>query len=66
MDLRLSRHRSIDTSGRISSIRYKRPHPNDPNHKNFKDRERILNRVITERKGEQYGSTSHAGKPCKK
>ena len=41
-------------------------YPNDPNHKNYKDRERILNRIITEKKGEQYGSTSPAGKPCKK
>ncbi|MCC9018163.1 hypothetical protein [Flavobacterium lipolyticum] len=41
-------------------------YPNDPNHKNYKDRERILNRIITEKKGELYGCTSPVGTPCKK
>ncbi|WP_374174939.1 hypothetical protein [Flavobacterium tructae] len=41
-------------------------YPNDPNNKNYKERERIFARITAERKGEQYGVTSPAGKPCKK
>jgi len=41
-------------------------YPNDPNHKNYKDRERILSRIITEKKGDVYGIYSPIGTPCKK
>jgi hypothetical protein len=41
-------------------------YPNDPNHKNYKDRERILGRIITEKKGDVYGIYSPIGTPCKK
>lgn len=41
-------------------------YPNNPNDKNYKDRERILGRIIAEKKGEIYGIYSPIGTPCKK
>lgn len=41
-------------------------YPNDPNHKNYKDRERILGRIITEKRGDVYSIYSPIGTPCKK
>ena len=41
-------------------------YPNDPNNKNYKERERIFARITAERKGEQYGVTFPVGKLCKK
>lgn len=41
-------------------------YPNDPNHKNYKDRERILARINTEKLGSEYGVNLPVGTPCKK
>ncbi|WP_166920599.1 hypothetical protein [Flavobacterium poyangense] len=41
-------------------------YPNDPNHKNFKDRQRIYDRINTEKLGAQYGVNFPLGTPCKK
>lgn len=41
-------------------------YPNDRNHKNYNDRERILSRINTEKRGSVYGATSPIGTPCKK
>ena len=45
---------------------FNQTYPNDPSNKNFKDRERILYRINTEKNGSQYGIYSPVGKPCKK
>jgi hypothetical protein len=45
---------------------FNKNYPNDPSHKNYKDRERILARIIAEKNGSQYGITSPLGTPCKK
>jgi hypothetical protein len=45
---------------------FNKNYPNDPNHKNYKDRERILGRIIAEKKEEVYGINSPIGTPCKK
>jgi hypothetical protein len=45
---------------------FNKNYPNDPTHKNYKDRERILARINTEKFGSQYGITSPLGTPCKK
>lgn len=45
---------------------FNKNYPNDPNHKNYQDRERILGRIIAEKKGEVYGINSPIGTPCKK
>jgi hypothetical protein len=45
---------------------FNKNYPNDPNHKNYKDRERILARINVERFGSQYGIYSPIGTPCKK
>ncbi|MFH6965858.1 hypothetical protein [Flavobacterium sp. FlaQc-28] len=41
-------------------------YPNDPNHKNYKDRERIMARINTEKLGSVYGINTPLGTPCKK
>lgn len=41
-------------------------YPDDPNHKNYKDRARILARITAEKNGSQYGIISPLGTPCKK
>ena len=41
-------------------------YPDDRDHKNFKDRERIFDRINTEKLGAQYGINSPLGTPCKK
>lgn len=45
---------------------FNKNYPNDPNHKNYKDRERILARVYTEKLGSVYGINTPIGTPCKK
>ena len=45
---------------------FNKNYPNDPTHKNYKDRERILGRITAERIGSQYGVNSPLGTPCKK
>lgn len=40
--------------------------PNDPSHKNYKTRERILNRINAEKLGLFYQNTTPLGTPCKK
>lgn len=45
---------------------FNKNYPNDPNHKNYKDRERIFSRINTEKIGSQYGIYSPVGTPCKK
>ncbi|URC14104.1 hypothetical protein [Flavobacterium sp. B183] len=40
--------------------------PDDPNNKKFKDGERILARINTEKLGTQYDVNSPVGIPCKK
>ena len=45
---------------------FNKNYPNDPNHKNYKDRERILDRINAEKKGSQYYSATPIGTPCKK
>jgi hypothetical protein len=41
-------------------------YPNDPTHKNYKDRERILGRINAEKFGSEYGIYAPLGTPCKK
>lgn len=41
-------------------------YPDNLNHKNYKERERILARIYTEKRGSEYGSNSPIGTPCKK
>jgi hypothetical protein len=45
---------------------FNKNYPNDPNDKNYKDRERIFARINTEKLGTQYGINSPIGTPCKK
>ncbi|MEO8535590.1 MAG: hypothetical protein ABI441_17675 [Flavobacterium sp.] len=45
---------------------FNKNYPNDPNDKNYKDRERITARINTEKLGSQYGINSPVGTPCKK
>lgn len=45
---------------------FNKNYPNNPNHKNYKDRVRILARINTEKIGSQYGITAPIGTPCKK
>jgi hypothetical protein len=45
---------------------FNKDYPDDPNHKNYKDRERIFARINTEKIGSQYGVNSPIGTPCKK
>jgi hypothetical protein len=45
---------------------FNKNYPNDPNNKNYKERERILDRINTEKLGSQYGINSPVGKPCEK
>jgi hypothetical protein len=45
---------------------FNKDYPNDPNDKNYKDRERIFARINTEKLGTQYGINSPIGTPCKK
>jgi len=45
---------------------FNKNYPNDPNNKNYKDRERILTRINTEKLGSIYGTTMPIGTPCKK
>lgn len=52
--------------GLIGTTAFYINYPNDPNHKNYKDRERILARINTEKLGSQYGITSPIGTPCKR
>ena len=51
--------------GLIGTYIFNKNYPNDPNNINYKDRERILARIITERIGSQYGVNSPIGTPCK-
>lgn len=52
--------------GLIGTTVFNNNYPDDPTHKNYKDRERILARIIAEKNGNQYGITSPLGTPCKK
>jgi hypothetical protein len=52
--------------GLTGTIYFNKNYPDDKNHKNYNDRLRILARIITERKGEQYGNNTPLGTPCKK
>lgn len=45
---------------------FNKNYPNDPNDKNYKERERILARIVAEKNGSQYGIISPLGTPCKK
>jgi hypothetical protein len=45
---------------------FNKNYPDDPNNKNYKDRQRILARINTERLGSQYGVNTPIGTPCKK
>lgn len=45
---------------------FNKTYPDDPNHKNYKDRERIIARINAERLGSQYGVNTPIGTPCKK
>ena len=45
---------------------FNKDYPNDPNDKNYKDRERIFAKINTEKLGTQYGINSPIGTPCKK
>jgi hypothetical protein len=56
----------IAWGGLTNTYIFDKIYPNDPNHKNFKDRERILARIIAEKNGSQYGIISPLGTPCKK
>jgi hypothetical protein len=53
-------------SGLQGTYIFNKNYPDDPNHKNYKDRERILARWNTEKLGTQYGIYSPIGTPCKK
>ncbi|WP_166920595.1 hypothetical protein [Flavobacterium poyangense] len=44
---------------------FNKNYPNNPTHKNFKDRERILRRITAERNGSEYGIISPLGTSCK-
>ena len=52
--------------GLIDTTIFNKNYPNDPNNKNYKDRERIIARINTEKLGSQYGINSPVGTPCKK
>ncbi|WP_369013217.1 hypothetical protein [Flavobacterium anhuiense] len=52
--------------GLTNTYIFNKVYPNDPNDKNYKDRERILARINTEKFGSQYGITSPLGTPCKR
>lgn len=52
--------------GLVGTSIFNKDYPNDPNDKNYKDRERILDRINTEKKGEQYHGYYPMGTPCKK
>lgn len=52
--------------GLITTAIFTKNYPNDPNHKNYKDRERIMARINTEKLGSIYGSNMPIGTPCKK
>nr|WP_315155112.1 hypothetical protein [uncultured Flavobacterium sp.] len=52
--------------GLIGTYVFNKTYPDDPNHKNYKERVRILARVNTEKLGSQYGIYSPIGTPCKK
>ncbi|HEX7870236.1 MAG TPA: hypothetical protein VF455_08985 [Chryseobacterium sp.] len=45
---------------------FNKNYPDDPNHKNYKDRERILGRIHAEKNGSVYGINTPIGTPCKK
>ena len=45
---------------------FNKNYPDDPNHKNYKDRERIFGRINTEKNGSEYGINTPIGTPCKK
>ena len=52
--------------GLVGTTIFNKDFPNDPNDKNYKYRERILDRINTEKKGEQYQGYFPMGTPCKK
>jgi hypothetical protein len=52
--------------GLIGTYVFNKDYPNDPNDKNYKYRERILDRINTEKKGGQYQGYFPIGTPCKK
>ena len=51
--------------GLVGTEIFNKNYPNDSNHKNFKDRERIFARINTEKIGSQYGINFPIGTPCK-
>lgn len=52
--------------GLTGTYAFNKTYPNDPNDKNYKQRERIFNRINTEKLGSQYGVNFPVGTPCKK
>lgn len=56
----------IAWGGLQGTVIFNKNYPNDPNHKNYKDRVRILARINAEKYGSQYGVYSPLGTPCKK
>lgn len=52
--------------GLIQTETFNKIYPDNPNDKNYNDRERILARIVAEKNGSQYGVTSPLGTPCKK
>lgn len=45
---------------------FNKTYPENPNHKNYKDRERIIARINTEKLGSVYGINTPVGTSCKK
>lgn len=55
----------IAWGGLIGTTIFNRTYPNDPSHKNYQDRQRILGRITAERLGSVYGVNTPVGKSCK-
>ena len=51
--------------GLVGTDIFNKNYPNDSNHKNFQNRERIFARINTEKIGSQYGINTPIGTPCK-
>lgn len=55
----------IAWGGLIGTTAFNRTYPDDPSHKNYQDRQRIIGRITAERLGSVYGAQAPVGKSCK-